>query len=110
MAATYTYHTPATTDKVKKQLSMTDEQLFWLRVDTAILWLQDKYDEEEAASIKKSPAFYNWWLHIWETLDKRFLHICARSHTGYNIKDYGWDMYYNALEYDIDLKAISNKQ
>lgn len=100
------YYRPTTTDAIMKHLKINESRVFWIRIDTAIVYLKDKYGEEAMFIIRKYPEFWKWWLRIWETLDKKFLNAAGVSRVGLHLKDYFYFQYYTSLSFEMDHKQV----
>lgn len=101
------YYKPNTTDKVLQYFCITEEVLFWQKIDVAKLYLKDKYGDEFGDFLLKKQEFWNWFLRMWETQDKRFLNLIHASKKGYNVQDYVWYQYYQNLNFQMDPKDVT---
>ncbi len=100
------YYRPGTTDWALEYFSINEETLFWSKIDVAKLYLKDKYGDEFGDYMVKQSEFWNWFLRMWETQDKRFMNLSKSSKKGYTLKDYTWYQYYQNLHFQMDPKDV----
>lgn len=71
------YHGEYVQNVILRYVNITEEELFWLKVDTGLEYI-DHYcplstDEADKQTLKESRAFWEWWDQIWSIKDKQIL-------------------------------------
>lgn len=67
------YHTPFLSSRIADHLGISQEDLFWIRIDVGIAYLNYRYGRDYTMAIARIPAFWQWMLHIWSATDKTYL-------------------------------------
>jgi len=88
---------------------LSDEALFWLKVDVAEFILKDRYEPETAQLLRNKKSFWAWFNRLWETNDRRIVVILQnRGVKKIPISDYKTAQVNSFDKYELDEYLITN--
>jgi hypothetical protein len=62
--------------RIAKVTRLTQEQVFWTRLEMGCEFLQEwigSENEKQIRDMEATPEFWSWWLQVWHLIDLRFL-------------------------------------